>query len=392
MPLILFKTPKIPFMKYRFVFLGITLAIVLAGFLNIVFGNGLKMGVDFAGGTLVRVMLKTPVPVSEVRQTLKDAGLDNSTIQETGKAGHEFQIRTTQIVKAADAQQEIEAHQKLGDSVIAALRGKDGEAETARGLKDLNAIDSAGLTALLSTAFAADAAQITEKISGPTGLRTSKGILTDYAELQEAGIKPEVVTFLKDKTFLGKLTVLSKETVGPQAGADLRRKAVLATIWSLIAMLVYIAVRFKIEYGVSAIITLTQDVLVTLAVYSFTSREINLAIIAAFLTIVGFSINDTIVIFDRVRENQKAMRKESLIAIMNLSINQCLGRTIITTGTVFLTLLALFLFGGSVINDFAFCMLIGSIEGVYSTISMSCPVVLWWTQIFKPQKVVARKK
>jgi len=392
MPLILFKTPKIPFMKYRFVFLGITFAIILAGFLNIVFGNGLKMGVDFAGGTLVRVMLKTAAPVSEVRQTLKDAGLDNSAIQETGKAGHEFQIRTTQILKSADALQEIEAHQKLGDSVIAALRGKDGEAETARGLKDLNTIDSAGLTALLSTSFPADAAQITEKIAGPAGLRTSKGILTDYAELQEAGIKPEVVTFLKDKTFLGKLTVFSKETVGPQAGADLRRKAVLATIWSLIAMLVYIAVRFKIQYGISAILTLTQDVLITLAIYSFTNREINLPVIAAFLTIVGFSINDTIVIFDRVRENQKAMRKDSLIAIMNLSLNQCLGRTIITTGTVFLAVFALFLFGGSVINDFAFCMLIGSIEGVYSTISTSCPIVLWWTQIFEPKKAAGRKK
>lgn len=392
MPLTLFKTPKIPFLKYRFVFLAITLAIILAGLVNILFFNGLKMGVDFAGGTLVRVMLKTPAAVSEVRQTLKDAGLDNSVIQETGKAGHEFQIRTTQILKTADALQELEAHQKLGDSVIAALRGKAGEAETARGLKDLNTIDSAGLTALLSTSFADDAARITEQIAGPAGIRTSKGILTDYAELQEAGIKAEVVTFLKDKTFLGALTIFSKETVGPQAGADLRKKAVLAAIWSLIAMLVYIAARFKIENGVSAILTLTQDVLITLAIYSFTSREINLPVIAAFLTIVGFSINDTIVIFDRVRENQKAMRKESLISIMNLSINQCLSRTIITTGTVFLTLLALFLFGGSVINDFAFCMLIGSIEGVYSTISTSCPIVLWWTQIFKPQKAVARKK
>jgi len=389
MPLTLFKTPKIPFLKYRFVFLAITLAIILAGLVNILFFSGLKMGVDFAGGTLVRVMLKTPAAVSEVRQTLRDAGLDNSVIQETGKAGHEFQIRTTQILKGADAVQEIEAHQKLGDSVIAALRGKDGEAETARGLKDLNTIDLAGLTALLATSFSADAAQITEKMAD---IRKDKGILTDYAELQEAGIKPEVVTFLKDKTFLGALTVYSKETVGPQAGADLRKKAVLAAIWSLIAMLVYIAARFKIENGVSAILTLTQDVLITLAIYSFTSREINLPVIAAFLTIVGFSINDTIVIFDRLRENQKALRKESLINLMDLSINQCLGRTIITTGTVFLTLLALFLFGGSVINDFAFCMLIGSIEGVYSTISTSCPIVLWWTQIFKPQKAVARKK
>jgi preprotein translocase subunit SecF len=386
MPLTLFKTPHINFMKYRFVFLGITLAIILAGALNIFLGSGLKMGVDFAGGTLVRVMFKTPTAVADVRQTLRDVGLGDSTIQETGRARHEFQIRTMQIVKAADAQQEIEAHQKLGDNVIATLRGRDGEAETARGLKDLNSIDAAGLTSLLSENFASEAAQLTEKILGTSGVRTSKGLLSDYAELQEAGLKPDVVTFLKDKTFLGKMTVLSKETVGPQAGADLRKKAVQAMIWSLIAMLIYIAFRFKIQYGISAIITLTQDVLVTVAIYSFTSREINLPIIAALLTIVGYSINDTIVIFDRVRENQKALRKEPLVNIMNLSVNQCLGRTIITAGTVFLTLLALFIFGGSVINDFAFAMLIGSIEGVYSTIATSCPVVLWYTRLFPKAK------
>ena len=169
------------------------------------------------------------------------------------------------------------------------------------------------------------------------------------------------------------MTVLSRETVGPQAGKDLRKRATQAVIWSLAAMLVYIALRFKIANGVSAIFTLTQDVLVTISIYSFTNREINLPIIAALLTIVGYSINDTIVIFDRVRENQKTMRKIPLENLMNVTINQMLGRTIITTGTVFLTVLALFLFGGKVINDFAFAMLIGSIEGVYSTIYLSCP-------------------
>ena len=123
-----------------------------------------------------------------------------------------------------------------------------------------------------------------------------------------------------------------------------------------------------------------------MSIYSFTSREINLPIIAAVLTIVGYSINDTIVIFDRVRENQKMMRRKPLEEIMNLSLNQTLGRTLITAGTVFLTVLALFLFGGEVINDFAFIMLVGTVEGVYSTVSLSCPVVLFWQRYFKPKK------
>ncbi|MCJ7565430.1 MAG: protein translocase subunit SecF [Candidatus Aminicenantes bacterium] len=383
MPLVLFKTPHIKFLKYKYVALAVTGAIVLAGILNVTVGKGLKLGVDFGGGTLVRVMFKTPVAVGDVRQQLKNVNLGNSVIQEGEKKGREFQIRTMQVIKTADEQAEIEAHEKLGNQVIEALRGDDGKAELGRGLKDLNTIDARELTALLSPSFAADAPQLVESI---LNLRNTKGIFADHAELQEAGLKPEVITFLKDKTFLGKLTILSRETVGPQAGADLRKKATLACIWALIGMLVYIAFRFKLEYGIAAIFTLTQDVLITMSIYSFSNREINLPIIAALLTIVGYSINDTIVIFDRVRENKKILRKETLENIMNTSLNQCLGRTIITAGTVFLTLLALFLFGGEVINDFAFAMLIGSIEGVYSTVYLSCPVVLFWQKLFPSQK------
>ena len=383
MPLVFLKTPNIKFMKYKYIALAITGAIVLAGVLNVTVGKGLKLGVDFGGGTLIRVMFKTPAAVSDIRQTMRDVGLGNSTIQATGKAGHEFQIRTMQVIKGIDPQKEVEAHEQLADRVIAALKGDDGQAEIQRGLKDLNNIDTREITSLLSATFPNEAAQLAEKIVGRTGLRVTKGIFTDYAELSEAGIQPEVITFLKERTFLGKLTVISKETVGPQAGADLRYKATLATIWALIGMLVYIAFRFKLAYGVAAIFTLTQDVLITMSIYSFTNREINLPIIAAMLTIVGFSINDTIVIFDRVRENTKIMRKESLENIMNTSLNQCLGRTIITSGTVFITLLSLYIFGGEVINDFAFCMLIGAIEGVYSTVALSCPVVIFWQKIFK---------
>jgi len=307
----LFKTPHIQFMKYKFVALAASAVIVLAGVLNVTVFHGLKPGVDFGGGTLIRIEFKDPTPVGQVRKQLADVGLGSSVIQETGKKGHEYQIRTMQVVKGADQQQEMEAHEQLANKVIEALRGNGG---------------------------------------------------------------PD------------KLTVVSRETVGPQVGKDLRKKATQATIWALIGMLIYIAVRFKLEYGVAAIFTLTQDVLITMSIFSFTGREINLPIIAALLTIVGFSINDTIVIFDRVRENSKLYRKESLEEIMNLALNQCLGRTIITSGTVFLTLLALYIFGGKVINDFAFIMLIGTIEGVYSTVYLSCPVVIFWQKLFKTKK------
>jgi len=378
----LFKTPHIPFLKYKYIALAITAAIVLAGVLNVTLFHGLKPGVDFGGGTLIRIMLKSPVPIDDVRDQLASVGLGGSTIQETENKG-EYMIRTMQVVKTADAQEEMEAHEKLADSVIAALRGDDGRSELAGGLIDLNDVQAPALAALIDAGFPGKGEEAAGKI---IGLRVKNGIIHDFSELQGAGIDSGMITLLKDKTFVGKMTVISRETVGPQVGKDLRKKATLATIWALIGMLVYIAFRFKLEYGVAAIFTLTQDVLITMAIYSFTNREINLPIIAGILTIVGFSINDTIVIFDRVRENSKIYRKESLEEVMNISLNQTLGRTIITSGTVFLTLVALYFFGGKVINDFAFIMLIGTIEGIYSTIALSCPVVLFWQKLFKTKK------
>jgi preprotein translocase subunit SecF len=386
-----FKTPNINFMKYRFVALGVTGVIIVAGLVNVIFLHGIKLGVDFGGGTLIRVVFKNPTTISDIRAELNNAGLGESVIQESGQPKREFMIRTMQVITAKDAQEELEAHQELANRVIAALKGDDGKAETAKGLKDLNNIDHPGLTELLRPAFGEKAAEIAQDVIHYRTTKTpGSGIIEDYGKLSEAGVGPDIIKELEAKTYLGKMTVVSKETVGPQAGADLRRKATLAVIWSLIGMLVYIGFRFKLEYGVSAIITLTQDVLMALSVYSFTSREVNLPIIAALLTIIGYSINDTVVVFDRVRENLKIMRKEAFDVVLNKSINQSLSRTIITTGTVFLAVLSLFLFGGKSINDFSFIMLFGSIEGVYSTIYLSCPIVLFWTQIFKPKKGARR--
>jgi preprotein translocase subunit SecF len=383
----LFKTPSIKFLKYKYVALAVTAAIVAAGVLNVTAFKGLKLGVDFGEGTLLRIALKSPATEGQLRDLLQTVGLGKSQVQRSEKSGastgREFQIRAVEATNIKGTEQDqLEAHEKLADRIIAALRGDDGQAERARGQVDLNTIDERTLTGLLEGAFPGSGPEAALKV---LNLRNREGIIRDFQALSAEGLKPEILAFLQEKTYLGKMTVLSRETVGPQVGADLRRKAVQATIWSLIGMLVYIALRFKLEYGVAAIFTLFQDVLITMTVYSFTNREINLPIVAGVLTIVGFSINDTIVIFDRIRENIKLMRGKPLEEVMNASLNQCLGRTIITSGTVFLTVAALYFFGGEVINDFAFLMLVGTIEGVYSTIYLSCPVVLFWQKWFKPK-------
>jgi len=384
----LFKTPNIRFLKYKYIALAVTAVIVLAGVLNITAFKGLKLGVDFGEGMLLRVMLKSRAGEGDIRDLLQTVVLGNSQVQRSGSTNREFQIRALESAGAVGSEQDLlEAHEALANKIIDALRGDDGAAERARGLVDLNTIDEKSLTNLLESSFPGSGP---EAARGIIATRNMNGIVADFQDLAGIGLKAEIQAFLKEKTYLGKMTVLSRETVGPQVGADLRKKAVQATIWSLLGMLVYIALRFKLEYGVAAIFTLTQDVLITMSLYSFTNREINLPIIAGILTIVGFSINDTIVIFDRVRENQKLLRGKPLEEVMNISINQCLGRTLITSGTVLLTVGSLFLFGGEVINDFAFLMLIGTFEGVYSTIYLSCPIVLFWQKLFKPKKAGRR--
>jgi preprotein translocase subunit SecF len=383
----LFKTPNINFMKYKYVALTFTGIIIAAGIVNVTVGKGFKFGVDFSGGTLIRITLKNPASISDLRQSLTSVGLGSSSIQEIGKGKREYQIRTMLPETKKEEEQELEAHDIMGNRVIEGLRTKEDSQALTGGLKDLNSVGARDLTSLLELSFPDEAGQDAQNI---ISFRGRNAIIQDFSQLEAEGISQKVLSFLKEKTFLGSLTVLSKETVGPQVGRDLQKKAVQATIWALIGMLVYIAFRFKLAYGVAAIFTLTQDVLITMGIFSFTNREINLPVIAAVLTIVGYSINDTIVTFDRVRDNLKIMRKSPFEEILNASINQVLGRTVITSGTVFLTLVALFFFGGEVINDFAFTMLIGTIEGVYSTVYQSCPVVFWWQKIFKPKKGMRR--
>jgi len=172
------------------------------------------------------------------------------------------------------------------------------------------------------------------------------------------------------------------EMVGPRVGKDLRDKAALAIIFSLIGMLIYIWWRFEFRFGVGAIIALAHDVIITVGALSLTNKPIDLTIIAALLTIVGYSVNDTIIVCDRIRENMRKMAREKLEKLINVSINETLSRTILTSGTVLLVLIALFLLGGGVIHDFAFALIIGVIVGTYSSIYIASPLVIFWEQIF----------
>jgi preprotein translocase subunit SecF len=195
-----------------------------------------------------------------------------------------------------------------------------------------------------------------------------------------------VVTALQAAS-LGKFQVVGTQVVGPVVGAELTRKGILATVLSLGGLLLYIAFRFRFSFAVGAVVATVHDLLVTLAFLAFFRYDMSLNVIAAILTVTGYSTNDTIVIFDRVRENLKGMRKDSILEVVNTAVNQTLNRTILTAGTTLLSAVALFLFGGEVLRGFAFTMIIGVITGSYSSVFIAAAIVTFWRT--KTPKVAA---
>jgi len=381
----IFKKPNFTFMKYKFFAFALSGIIITVGIVNITTKKGLNYGIDFAGGTLIQIRFINPFPIADLRQSLSNIGLGNSKIQEVEKGQREFIIRT--MLPEEDVDQELEAHVIMGNKVVETLKKDEDRLASEKGLKDLNNIEKNQLTYIFQTSFPDKAEELAEKIIDFRESAEQKGIIENLNQLTtELEISPEAIELLKEKTYLGSMSIKRRETVGPQVGHELRRKATQATIWALIGMLIYIGIRFKFAYGVAAILTLAHDVLITMGLFSLTNREINLPVIAAIMTIVGYSLNDTIVIFDRVRDNIKILRKLDFESILDTSINQTLSRTVITSGTTLLTVAALYFFGGEVINDFAFTMMIGVIIGTYSSIYQSCSILLFWKKIFNPKK------
>jgi len=380
----IFKKPNFNFMKYKLFAFGISGLFIIAGLINIIAGKGITPGIDFAGGALIQVRFIEPISIADLRQKLELPELKGVKIQEVEKENREYIIRA--MVPEDTSEQELEAHEILAERVLALLRTEQDIDNEESGRKDLNQIDISEIIPMFQDSFPEEAPELAQSIIDFKESEDQKGIIESYDRISIPEVNPEALEILKENTYLGSLAIKRIETVGPQVGYDLRRRATQATVWALIGMLIYIGIRFQFAYGVAAIITLAHDVLITIGIFSFTNREVNLPVIAAILTIVGYSLNDTIVIFDRVRDNRKLLRKQKLETILDTSINQTLSRTIITSGTTFMTVLALFLFAGPVINDFAFTMMIGVVIGTYSSIYQSCSLLFYWNKFFKPKK------
>jgi preprotein translocase SecF subunit len=215
------------------------------------------------------------------------------------------------------------------------------------------------------------------------------GVINSLAEIQTQDVSADLLTKMDPYFTTGGWSVLSADIVGPQVGSDLRNRAIYVTLAALAGMLIYIAFRFEWIYGVAAVLAVFHDVMITLGLFSLFGWDIDLTVVAALLTLVGYSMNDTIVIFDRIRENLRMRRRESLAQITNDAINQTLSRTIITSGLTFISVVAIVLFGGDVLKGFGLALTIGIIIGTYSSIAVASPMMLWWQYITSNRAKIA---
>jgi preprotein translocase subunit SecF len=385
--------------KRYYAFLVSGLFIALGVFLF--FTRGFNQGIDFTGGTNIEVSFSKTMSVKDVRSALSDVGLGKSMIQRVGGKEDKFFIKT---VKNLD--EESEAQKKQGNENAENTE----DAEQFSGIADLvkdafyteeeKAADTAGKMNLNESSenqianFLVGkgvprtiAEESAKKLVELRNASEVTGLIPSFSDIEALNLPAEAVNVLKEQTYVGHFTFLSVEMVGPQVGHDLRQKATLATVWAMIGMLIYIGFRFRFIFGIAAVITLLHDVLVSLTFILLFQVEVTLSVVAGILTIVGYSLNDTIVIFDRVRDNLTLMKREPAEQILDRSINQTLSRTIVTSGTTLCTVLALFFFGGEVIYAFSFTLLVGVVTGTYSSIFQSCA----WLKIWE-QKFVKRKK
>ena len=371
----LFKNTNIDFLGKKWYFLGFSLIFSIAGILSMLFWHGTPLGVDFKGGTDVYVKFTQTPDLDAIRHAVDQAGLHNARIQR-------YNVPSANELLIALEQRETNEQtlDQAKNQVVNALETRFGKNQEGR--LDINNSSAAAIRDFLLQAdplhAGADANQrYSDQAQAVVNFRDKNkgGVLGSFDDLNGVA-QPQVVAALKNGAYLSAFAVRNVEIVGPQVGKQLQRQAWLATAYSLAGMLVYLAFRFEWIYGVAAVVAVFHDTLITVGAFSLTNKEITLTVIAAILTLIGYSMNDTIVVFDRIRENIKIMRRETLSEIVNRSINQTLSRTVLTSGLTFLTVLSLYLFGGEVLRGFSFALVIGILIGTYSSIAVAAPMLV----------------
>jgi len=378
-----FHEPKIDWMGIKWYFIALSLALAATGLISMVVKKGLAYGIDFRGGTVVTVKFAKAPNLDAIRSELDRQNLRGATIQRIGiPSEHEvivgLDLKTTTSSEALDQGKR---------AIVTALSGLFGQGQA--GKVDFNnsspqtvsehllAADPLGLASKGIDAATKTYQDLAEALINYRNNPPRSGLISDFQELSSVqGVNAGVIATLRNDFYLSSFAVKNSEVVGPKVGKDLRQQAVYVTLAGLGAMLVYIWFRFELSYGVAAVVATFHDVIITLGFFSLLNKEITLTVIGALLTLVGYSMNDTIVVFDRIRENVRLNKRENIVDLINRSINQTLSRTILTSGLTFLAVVSLFVFGGEVIHGFSFALVVGVIIGTYSSIFIASPIVV----------------
>ncbi len=381
----LFKNTNFDFLGKKWPFIIASLILTVAGLGSLAVKGGPRYGIEFKGGMLMTVKFQGAPPLDEVRTSLTKVLANPPSVQTFENGSNEIAIGT----EGADDTTLAKNRQLVLDTLAKTF----GHPEN--GKLDLNNA-SAGAVAdrlrdpLLKAGVSLSDPQIDQLGTAIVSYRNQqgRGLLANLDDLHSvAGVTPQVIGVLKQETYLAPYTAARDiEIVGPKVGADMRASAIQATLLALAGMLVYIWFRFEWIYGAAAVIAVFHDTIITLGIFSLFNREVTLTVIAALLTLVGYSMNDTIVIFDRIRENLHLNRRERLVDVINRSVNQTLSRTVMTSGLTFLTVISLFLFGGPVLHGFSFALVAGIIVGTYSSVYIASPIVLGFHDFMDARK------
>ena len=373
----LFKNTNYDFLGKKWPFIIASLVLTVAGLASIAVKGGLKYGIDFKEGALMTVKFASPPPLDRIRSAMSRSQKIKGevSVQNLTGSGAENEV---QIGTEAQEEGQLNLNRQDMQDVLNATF-----AQGAAGKLDFNNAGQQALVDRLREALARNGVAMSETQLQDLARnllddrdRQHSGLVTDFQQLSSvSGMNSGIMNTLKQESYLAPFHVMQVQMVGPKVGAELRKKAVLATLYALAGMLVYIAFRFEWIYGLGAVIAVFHDTIITIGLFSLFNKEITMTVIAALLTLVGYSMNDTIVIFDRIRENLKILRRESLESVMNKAVNQTLSRTVMTSGLTFLTVIALFIWGGPVLNGFSFALVCGIIVGTYSSVFIASPIV-----------------
>jgi preprotein translocase subunit SecF len=379
-----FKHSDFDFLGKKWPFIYLSLALTVAGLISLAVKGGPRYGIDFRGGALITVSFANRPPVDKVRAAL------------SGKLPVEVQ-------EVSGRSEDIIGIDALQDSALQASRQKVVESldaafgQPSNGKYNINSGGEAALADHLRDALAAASVPMSDPQLQTLATnimdyrKNHSGLVKSLDELASVpGVTPPVLNVIKQVTYADSIAVVGTDVVGPKIGAELQRKAILAVLYALGGMLVYIWFRFEWIYGAAAVIAVFHDTIITIGLFSLFNKEITLTVVAALLTLVGYSMNDTIVTFDRIRENLKILRREEFETLINKSVNQTLSRTVLTSGLTLLTALALLFFGGQVLNGFAFALTCGIIVGTYSSVFVASPILIFWRDFLEGRKRSAR--